>query len=77
VFSTQEVFKIAKEAEEATAARKSRKRPQRRAISVEIEDDEESVIENVSSECGSDCIVVASTRSVENVPRLPRCLGKP
>lgn len=63
VFSTQEVLKIAKEAEEATAAKKGRPRPQKRAISVEIEDDEESVLENGSEDSDSDCIVVAASKA--------------
>ncbi len=63
MFSTQEVLQITKEAEEATIAKKGRKRLRRRSISVEIEDDIESLFENVSSDSESDCIVVAERRS--------------
>ncbi|KXL49080.1 MAG: hypothetical protein FE78DRAFT_125899, partial [Acidomyces sp. 'richmondensis'] len=50
VFSTQEVLQITKEAKEATIVKKGRKRLRRRSISVEIEDDIESLFENVSSD---------------------------
>ena len=63
VFSTTEVLQIAKEAEEETAAKKDRKRPRKRPISVEIVEDRENVPENVSSESQSDCIIVAKKRS--------------
>jgi peptidoglycan hydrolase CwlO-like protein len=63
VFSTTEVLQIAKEAEEETAAKKGRKRPRKRSISVEIMEDWENVPENVSSESESDCFIVAKKRS--------------
>ena len=62
VFSTQEVLDIVKEAEEETAAKKSRKRPRKRSISVEIEEDEGDELENVSSDSESDCIIVAKRK---------------
>jgi hypothetical protein len=62
VFSTAEVLEIAKEAEEATAAKKGRKRLRKRSISVEVEDAVGSVLDNVSSESESDCIIVAQKR---------------
>ena len=39
VFSTEEVFRIAKEAAEETTAKKGRKRPRKHSISVEIAED--------------------------------------
>ena len=62
VFSTQEVLQITKEAEEASIAKKGRKRLRKRSISVEIEDDVESLFENIPSDSESDCIVVAEQR---------------
>jgi len=63
VFSTQEVLQITKEAEEASVAKKGRKRLHNRSISVEIEDDVENLFGNVHSDSESDCIVVAEKRS--------------
>jgi hypothetical protein len=62
VFSTAEVLGIAKEAEEATAAKKGRKRRRKRSISAEIEEDIENILEIVSSDSESDCIIVAAKR---------------
>ena len=64
MFSTEEVLQIAREAEEATAANKGRKRPRKRSISVEIEGDTASILENVSSDSESNCIIVADKRTV-------------
>ncbi|KXL43502.1 hypothetical protein M433DRAFT_75945, partial [Acidomyces richmondensis BFW] len=63
VFSTQEVLQITKEAKEATIAKKGRKRLYKRLISVEIEDNIESLFKNVSNDSKGDCIVVAERRS--------------
>jgi len=63
VFSTQEVLQITKEAEEASMAKKGRKRLYKQSISVEIEDDVESLFENIPSDSESDCIVIAEKRS--------------
>ena len=62
VFSTQEVLDIVKEAEEETAAKKSRKPRRKRSISVEIEEDEVEELENVSSDSESNCIIVAKRK---------------
>ena len=62
VFITTEVLEIAMEAEKATAAKKGRKRPRERLISVEFEDIVESVLENVSSNSKTSCITVAERR---------------
>ena len=59
MFTTQEVLDIVKEAEAETAAKKSRKRPYKPSISVEIKGDEEDELENISSDSESDCIIVA------------------
>ena len=58
MFSTQEVLEIAKEAEKAIAEKTSRKRRREGSISVELGKDEENIIENVSNDLDSDCIVV-------------------
>ncbi|KXL50736.1 hypothetical protein M433DRAFT_73866, partial [Acidomyces richmondensis BFW] len=63
VFSTQEVLQIIKEAKEAMIVKKGRKRLRRQLISVEIEDNIESLFENVSNDSKGDCIVVAEKRS--------------
>lgn len=62
VFSTAEVLKLAKEAEEAAGEKKRRKQPRKRSISAEIEGDAESVFENSPSDSESDRIVVAAKR---------------
>jgi len=54
---------MTKEAEEASMAKKGRKRLHKRSISVKIEDDVESLFENIPSDSESDCIVVAEMRS--------------
>jgi len=59
VFSTQEVLQITKEAEEASIAKKGYKRLYKRSISVEIEDDIESLFKNLPSDSKSDYIVMA------------------
>jgi hypothetical protein len=64
VFSTQEVFKIAEEAEKLTVAKKGRRPRQQRAISVEVESDEVDILEIGSSESESDCIIVAAARPI-------------
>ncbi|KYG39858.1 hypothetical protein M433DRAFT_9751, partial [Acidomyces richmondensis BFW] len=63
VFSTAEVLQIAKEAEEATAAKKAGRKRKARPISLEIEDEVEDLLNSNPSDSGSDCIVVANTRS--------------
>lgn len=63
VFSTQEVLDIAREAERATADKTSRKRRRIQAAVTEIEGQEDEVVENVSSDSDSDCIVVQPRRS--------------
>jgi len=63
VFSTAEVLQIAKEAEEVTAAKKAGRKRKARPISLEIEDEVEDVLNSDPSDSGSDCIVVANTRS--------------
>jgi len=47
----------------ASIAKKGRKRLRKRSISVEIEDEVESLFENIPSDSESDCIVVAEKRS--------------
>ena len=59
VFSTEEILKIARDAEAATAARSSKKRPYKRKIDQVDHDVEEQASESDSSSSLSDCIVVA------------------
>jgi hypothetical protein len=63
VFSTQEVLEIAREAEKATASKTSRKRPRKQLAPTEINEQDNEVLENVSSDSDSDCIVVQPRRS--------------
>jgi hypothetical protein len=63
VFRTQEVLETAKQAEEATAKKTSRKRRRKDSISVEIERGKENIIENVSNDSDPDYIVVGQRRS--------------
>jgi hypothetical protein len=62
VFSTQEVLQIANEAEEAIAAKKRNKERQIQPITIEVENIEDEAPSSVSSECESDCIVVAARK---------------
>ena len=63
MFSTQEVLKIAKTAELETAQKKAKKGTKKRGKATKVEDSKEEQIEIVSSDCDSDCIVVAAKRS--------------
>jgi hypothetical protein len=62
VFSTQEVLKIAREAEEVSAQKTSRKRRRKGPTAVEIEMDQENVLEHISGNSESDCIEVVHRR---------------
>ncbi|KYG41766.1 hypothetical protein M433DRAFT_75200, partial [Acidomyces richmondensis BFW] len=62
VFSTQEVLKIAREAEEATADKNKRTRRRKQPAAIKIEEQENEPFESVSSNSESDCIVVKSHR---------------
>jgi hypothetical protein len=64
VFSTQEVFKIAEEAEKLTAAMKGRRQRQGQVTSIEVEHDGVDILELESSGSESDCIVVAAARPI-------------
>ena len=59
VFSTEEVLKIAKQAEAQSTNKKPRGRPRKRPIAAVIESDEEEEQENISSDSDNSCIVVA------------------
>ncbi|KYG39553.1 hypothetical protein M433DRAFT_10735, partial [Acidomyces richmondensis BFW] len=59
---TQEVLQIANEAEEAIAAKKRNKERQIQPITIEVENIEDEAPSSVSSECESDCIVVAARK---------------
>ena len=63
MFSTQEVLKIAKEAKKATAEKTSRKRRRTQLKAIGIERQEVELVENVSSDSDSDCILVVQRRS--------------
>ena len=63
VFSTQEVLEIASEAEKVTADKTSQKRRRTQSKVTETREQEIEVVENVSSDSDSDCIVVRPHRS--------------
>jgi hypothetical protein len=61
VLSTNEVLEIARETE-ANAARKKRRQQQRsRSVSIEVSEDGHDMLEKISSDSESDCIVVATS----------------
>ncbi|KYG40047.1 hypothetical protein M433DRAFT_78825, partial [Acidomyces richmondensis BFW] len=62
VFSVQEVLEIAREAEKVTADKSAHTRKRKRPAAVEIEEQEDELLKNVSSDSESDCIVVQSHR---------------
>ncbi|GAB7336931.1 hypothetical protein MBLNU13_g01772t1 [Cladosporium sp. NU13] len=62
VFNTKEILELVEEAEAEASKGKSRKRQTTRAITPEIEDEEDEGIENSIYESESDCIIVASSR---------------
>jgi hypothetical protein len=63
VFNTKEILELVEEAEAEASKKKLRKRRTTRAITPEIEDEEEEGIENSIYESEGDCIIVASSRS--------------
>lgn len=63
IFSTQEVLEIAKQAEEETSMKKTRKRPRATSINEEIEEQEDDILDNHSSDSEISCIIVAASRS--------------
>jgi hypothetical protein len=63
VFSTQEVFEIAKQAEVNSAAKRGRKRSRTAAIDAELSVGEDEVLEAECSDSESDCIIVAGSRA--------------
>ncbi len=60
MFSTQEVLKIAKVTEKATADKSTRIRRRKRPVVVEIEEQENEPLKSISSNSESDCIMVQS-----------------
>ena len=58
MFSIQEVLEIACKAKEATAAKTSHKRRCMQPTATEAVEQETELLENVSSDSDSDCIVV-------------------
>jgi hypothetical protein len=64
VFNTREILELVEEAEVEASKGKSKKRRITKAITPEIEDEEEEGIENSIYESESDCIIVASSRSI-------------
>lgn len=67
VFSTADVLRIAREAEETTAAKRPRGRPRKRLIEeVKEEDKEEVISDSTNSESEGSVIVVRTTRSRAN-----------
>lgn len=67
VFSTQEVLEVVQQAEAETAAKKTRKRKRERSNSIEREEQEDSISQNHSSDSEGDCIIVAASRSIQDV----------
>jgi hypothetical protein len=63
VFNTQEILELVEEAEAEASERKLKKKRTTKATTPEIESEEEEDIEEDISESGSDCIIVASSRS--------------
>jgi hypothetical protein len=64
VFNTKEVLELVEEAEAEASKGKSKKKRTTKAITPEIEEEEEEDIEEDTSESESDCIIVASSRSI-------------
>ena len=62
VFNTKEILELVEEAEAEASKGKLEKRRTMRAITPEIEDEEEEGIEESIYESRSDCIIVASSR---------------
>ena len=61
ILSTNEVLEIARETE-ANAARTKRRQQQRsRSVSIEVSEDGLDLLEKISSDSESDCIVVATS----------------
>jgi NAD+--asparagine ADP-ribosyltransferase len=58
------VLKIAQEVERAIADKTSRKQRRKHATVAEIKEQEVEVLENVSSDSDSDCIVVQPRKSI-------------
>lgn len=58
VFTTEEVFKVAKEAEQVTAANKSHKRTRKHPIQKTSKDEEQMMLEKEASGSDSDSIAV-------------------
>jgi hypothetical protein len=59
VFIAEEVLKIAREVEKATAEKPVRMRRRKRPTGVEVKEIKDNPVEDVPSETESDCIVVA------------------
>ena len=59
VFSTQEVLEIARAAEAETSKKKKGSQARKRKIAETIEEEDDREFEMISSDSGSDCIVVS------------------
>jgi hypothetical protein len=64
VFNTQEILEVVEKAEAEVSRRKTKKRRTTKATTPETEEEEEEGIESNTSESESDCIIVASSKSV-------------
>jgi hypothetical protein len=64
VFNTQEILELVEEAEAEASKKKTKRRRTTKATISEIEEEEEEDIEEDISEGESDCIIVASSRSI-------------
>ena len=64
VFNTQEILEVVEKAEAEVSRRKTKKRRTAKATTPETEEEEEEGIESNTSGSESDCIIVASSKSV-------------
>jgi hypothetical protein len=64
VFNMQEILKVVEKAEAEVSKRKTKKRRIAKATTLETEEEEEEGIKSNTSESESDCIVIASSKSV-------------
>ena len=62
VFNTREILEIVEKAEAEASTKKARKRRRTKSPTLELEDKEEEILENLESDGESDCIIVASRR---------------
>ena len=62
MFSTQEVLEIAREAEKATVEKSTRSQRRKAPINKKLEQQEDELVKDISSDSDSDCIVVVQRK---------------